>query len=84
MSSILIESVGGDRRPTIPLPPLVTSWEVENLKGQLAEAGRGERFLLQGGDCCENFESCRSDLIANKLKILLKMSVVLTYGSRRR
>ena len=37
------------------LPPLVTSWEVENLKSQLAEAGRGERFLLQGGDCCESF-----------------------------
>ncbi len=65
------------------LPPLVTSWEVENLKGQLAAAARGERFLLQGGDCCESFENCRSDLIANKLKILLKMSVVLTYGSHR-
>lgn len=64
------------------LPPLVTSWEVETLKRQLAEAGRGERFLLQGGDCCESFENCRSDLIASKLKILLKMSLVLTYGSR--
>ncbi|NLS95097.1 MAG: 3-deoxy-7-phosphoheptulonate synthase class II [Planctomycetaceae bacterium] len=66
------------------LPPLVTSWEVENLKRELAEAARGERFLLQGGDCCESFASCRSDLIANKLKILLKMGVVLTYGSHRR
>ncbi len=66
------------------LPPLVTSSEVENLKGQLAEAARGERFLLQGGDCCESFASCRSDQIAGKLKILLKMSVVLTYGSHRR
>ena len=66
------------------LPPLVTSWEVENLKRQLAEAAQGERFLLQGGDCCESFASCRSDPIASKLKILLKMSVVLTYGSHRR
>ena len=33
------------------LPPLVTSWEVERLKAQLAQAARGERFLLQGGDC---------------------------------
>ncbi|MHB8898277.1 MAG: class II 3-deoxy-7-phosphoheptulonate synthase [Thermoguttaceae bacterium] len=66
------------------LPPLVTSWEVENLKRQLAEASRGERFLLQGGDCCESFSNCRSDVIASKLKILLKMSVVLTYGSHRR
>ena len=41
------------------LPPLVTSWEVEALKQQLAEASRGERFLLQGGDCSENFDDCQ-------------------------
>ena len=66
------------------LPPLVTSWEVETLKGQLAEAARGERFLLQGGDCCENFEDCQSGAIANKLKILLKMSFVLVFGCHKR
>jgi 3-deoxy-7-phosphoheptulonate synthase len=65
------------------LPPLVTSWEVENLKSQLAEAARGERFLLQGGDCAETFDQCRSTAIANKLKILLKMSMVLVYGTRK-
>ena len=65
------------------LPPLVTSWEVENLKTQLAEAARGERFLLQGGDCAETFDECRSSVIANKLKILLKMSMVLVYGTRK-
>ncbi|HEV8582259.1 MAG TPA: 3-deoxy-7-phosphoheptulonate synthase, partial [Thermoanaerobaculia bacterium] len=59
------------------LPPLVTSWEIERLKAQLAEAARGERFLLQGGDCAESFEECTSDAIANKLKILLQMSLVL-------
>ena len=46
------------------LPPLVTSWEIENLKRQLAEAARGERFLLQGGDCSESFDDCESDVIA--------------------
>jgi 3-deoxy-7-phosphoheptulonate synthase len=66
------------------LPPLVTSWEVETLKSQLAEAARGERFLLQGGDCCESFDDCESGVIASKLKILLQMSLVLVYGSRRR
>ena len=66
------------------LPPLVTSWEVESLKSQLAQACRGERFLLQGGDCCENFDDCESSTIARKLKILLQMSLVLVYGSRRR
>jgi len=66
------------------LPPLVTSWEVESLKSQLAEAARGERFLLQGGDCAEVFDECESSIIANKLKILLQMSLVLLHGGRRR
>src|SRR6185295_20159983 len=66
------------------LPPLVTSWEIERLKTQLAEAARGERFLLQGGDCAESFDDCTSDAIANKLKILLQMSLVLVHGARRR
>jgi 3-deoxy-7-phosphoheptulonate synthase len=66
------------------LPPLVTSWEVERLKSQLAEAARGERFLLQGGDCAESFDDCTSQVIADKLKILLQMSVVLVHGIRRK
>ena len=61
-------------------PPLVTSWEVETLRTQLAEASYGLRFLLQGGDCAERFAECRDDIITNRLKILLKMSVVLIYG----
>ena len=38
------------------LPPLVTSWEVERLRSQLAEAAEGKRFLLQGGACAERFD----------------------------
>jgi 3-deoxy-7-phosphoheptulonate synthase len=66
------------------LPPLVTSWEIENLKQQLAGAVRGERFLLQGGDCSESFAECESSAIASKLKILLQMSLVLVQGGKRR
>jgi 3-deoxy-7-phosphoheptulonate synthase len=66
------------------LPPLVTSWEIENLKQQLAAAVRGERFLLQGGDCSENFQECESSAIASKLKILLQMSLVLVQGGKKR
>jgi 3-deoxy-7-phosphoheptulonate synthase len=65
------------------LPPLVTSWEVNALQQQLAEAARGERFLLQGGDCAESFDQCDSATITNKLKILLQMSLVLTHGGKR-
>ena len=68
----------------IQLPPLVSSWEIETLKQQLAEAAQGKRFLLQGGDCSETFDDCRSSVIANKLKILLKMSLVLAYGSKKK
>lgn len=65
------------------LPPLVTSWEVESLKEQLAAACRGEAFLLQGGDCSETFDDCQSESIVSKLKILLKMSVILVYGCQQ-
>jgi 3-deoxy-7-phosphoheptulonate synthase len=65
------------------LPPLVTSWEVEQLREQLAKAARGDAFLLQGGDCAESFDDCRSDPIAAKLKILLQMSLVLVHGTRK-
>lgn len=64
------------------LPPLVTSWEIEKLRAHIAQAQRGERFILQGGDCAEMLDLCRPDLIANKLKILLQMSLVLIHGLR--
>ncbi len=63
-------------------PPLVTSWEVEHLKDQLAEVAAGRRFLLQGGDCAESLADCDSDIITRRLKILLQMSLVLVYGLR--
>lgn len=66
------------------LPPLVTSWEIESLKSQLAEAAAGQRFLLQGGDCAERFADCDSQSIASTLKILLQMSLVLVHGTHQR
>jgi 3-deoxy-7-phosphoheptulonate synthase len=64
------------------LPPLVHPGEVDSLKAQLARAARGEAFLLQGGDCAERFQDCHRNSIENKLKILLQMSLVLTWGAR--
>ncbi|MCS7090658.1 MAG: 3-deoxy-7-phosphoheptulonate synthase class II [Verrucomicrobiota bacterium] len=66
------------------LPPLVSSYEIECLKAQLAEAARGERFLLQGGDCSETFADCQSPVIAAKLKILLQMSLLIVHDARCR
>lgn len=65
------------------LPPLVTSWEIDRLKAQLAEAQEGKRFVLQGGDCAESLAECSSPSIANKLKILLQMSLVLIHSAQK-
>jgi 3-deoxy-7-phosphoheptulonate synthase len=65
------------------LPPLVTSWEIERLKRLLAEAQLGKRFLVQGGDCAETLADCRSSVIADKLKILLQMSLVMIHEGKR-
>ncbi len=65
------------------LPPLVTSWEIERLKKFLAEAQQGKRFVVQGGDCAETLADCQSGIIANKLKILLQMSLVMVHEGKR-
>ena len=65
------------------LPPLVTSWEVEQLKGLIADAQVGKRFLLQGGDCAETIGDCRPTVITNKLRILLQMSLVLIHAGKK-
>ena len=75
-----VEQVIGD---ISRLPPLVVSWEVEELKKQIAMAQQGKAFLLQGGDCAESFAECESDRIARKLKILLQISVVLLHGLKK-
>ncbi|HUP90729.1 MAG TPA: 3-deoxy-7-phosphoheptulonate synthase class II [Solimonas sp.] len=66
------------------LPPLVTSWEVNHLRAELAEAQAGRRFVLQGGDCAESFADCQPQFITNRLKVLLQMSLVLTHGLRQK
>ncbi len=62
------------------LPPLVFAGEIRDLKSQLAKAVRGEAFLLQGGDCSEEFSRCTAPNIRETLKVLLQMAVILTYA----
>lgn len=64
------------------LPPLVAPGEVDRLRKNFAAAARGQAFVLQGGDCAERFEDCAKGPIESKLKILLQMSLVLTWGAR--
>lgn len=62
------------------LPPLVFAGEVENLKRYLADATEGNAFLLQGGDCAESFAEFNADNIRDMFKVILQMSVVLTFA----
>ena len=62
-------------------PPLVFAGEVDILRDRLARAARGESFLLQGGDCAETFAGATADQIRNRVKSLLQMAVVLSYGA---
>lgn len=66
------------------LPPLVTAWEVDRLRTQLAIAEEGNAFVLQGGDCSESFDDCNSPSILRKLKVLIQMSLVLICGSKKK
>jgi 3-deoxy-7-phosphoheptulonate synthase len=63
------------------LPPLVFAGEARRLTQALAQAARGEAFVLQAGDCAESFAELNADSIRDKLKVILQMAVVLTYGS---
>lgn len=63
------------------LPPLVFAGEVDNLRDRLARAASGQAFLLQGGDCAETFAGATADQIRNRIKTVLQMAVVLTYGA---
>ena len=60
-------------------PPLVFAGEARSLKEQLAEVANGRAFLLQGGDCAESFSEFHAQNIRDTFKVLLQMSVVMTF-----
>ncbi|AEI93912.1 MULTISPECIES: class II 3-deoxy-7-phosphoheptulonate synthase [Roseobacter] len=63
-------------------PLLVFAGEARRLKKHLGAAGRGEAFLLQGGDCAESFDQFSSDAIRDTFKVMLQMAIVLTHGAK--
>ena len=72
-----LERVESDLRAK---PPLVFAGEARRLKSQLADVAAGRGFLLQAGDCAENFNEGAADFIRDKLKVILQMAVALTYA----
>ena len=63
------------------LPPLVFAGECDDLKARLAEAAAGRALILQGGDCAETFDAVTASSIQRRLRVVLAMSVVLTYAA---
>jgi 3-deoxy-7-phosphoheptulonate synthase len=63
-------------------PPLVFAGEARKLEERLAEAAMGRAFLLQGGDCAESFKEFNANNIRDTFRVLLQMSVVLTFGGQ--
>lgn len=63
------------------VPPLVFAGEVDQMRADLARVAEGEAFLLQGGDCAETFAGATADKISGRVRTLLQMAVVLTYGA---
>ncbi|MEZ5759391.1 MAG: 3-deoxy-7-phosphoheptulonate synthase class II [Emcibacteraceae bacterium] len=63
------------------LPPLVFAGEARRLKKQLGDVAKGNAFLLQGGDCAESFAEFHADKIRDTFRVLLQMSVALTFAA---
>lgn len=64
-------------------PPLVFAGEARRLKAELARVGQGQAFVLQGGDCAESFSEFRANTIRDMFRILLQMSIILTFGQKK-
>ena len=62
-------------------PPLIFAGEARTLKAKLAAVGRGEAFLLQGGDCAESFSDFNTPNIKNFFKLMLQMNMVMMYST---
>src|SRR5262249_58409721 len=79
------------KRKLHALPPLVFAGEARQVRSALAEVAAGRAFLLQAGDCAESFHDYErltetgaayaAVAIRERLKILLQMAAVVTYGA---
>jgi len=61
------------------LPPVVQASEADRLKELIAEAGRGERFIIQGGDCAERFADCTAERLEAQLQLILQIGIIVEH-----
>ena len=62
-------------------PPLVFAGEARGLRDALAQVAAGQAFLLQAGDCAESFDERSTEIVRSRLRVMLQMAVILTYGA---
>ena len=60
------------------VPPLVQAAEVDKLRLALAAAARGEKFIIQGGDCAERFMDCEAGRLEAQLKVMVQMGALFS------
>jgi 3-deoxy-7-phosphoheptulonate synthase len=75
------EALGQAQKVLAALPPLVFAGECDDLTSRLGDAANGDAFVLMGGDCAETFAANTADSIRARLKTVLQMAIVLTYGA---
>ncbi len=66
------------------LPALVFAEETRSLQRHLSQAAAGESFILQCGDCAEDFERCNGPRIHRLLRVILQMATVLSYAGGKK
>src|SRR5579875_2302955 len=79
-----VDAVRQVRAELAAAPPLVFAGECDVLRSRLAAAAVGDAFVLQGGDCAERFSVATADNIRDRVKTILQMAAVLTYGASTR
>ena len=77
------ESYGSVLTEISTLPPLVFAGEIRRLRARLADAAQGNAFLLQAGDCAEEFADCTGTKIRDRLKVILQMAIILTFAGEK-
>jgi 3-deoxy-7-phosphoheptulonate synthase len=75
------QALAATERRLAALPSLIFPGEISQLRERLAAVGRGEAFLLQGGDCAESFDEFGEEPVESTFRVILQMAVVLTYAA---
>lgn len=66
------------------LPSLVYAEEIRSLKSEIENIISANAFILQIGDCSENFDDCEGPKIHNFIKIISQMSSIIENSTSKK